>query len=146
LEIPYEIFLKKSIGVWSIIEFGFNAQDKPTTEWSNVEKQTRMANDRAMNALSLTISQTEFSRISNCDSGKDAWDILETTYEGTNFIKASNLQMLVSQFEEIKMLEDETFNDFFGRLSEIRNSMINLGKKVSDIKIVRKVMRSLPES
>jgi hypothetical protein len=53
--------------------------------------------------------------------------------------------MLVSQFEKIEMLEDETFNDFFGKLSEIRNSMINLGKKVSDTKIIRKVMRSLPE-
>jgi hypothetical protein len=53
--------------------------------------------------------------------------------------------MLVSKFEKIEMLEDETFNDFFGKLSEIRNSMINLGNKVSDTKIVRKVMRSLPE-
>jgi hypothetical protein len=53
--------------------------------------------------------------------------------------------MLVSKFEKIEMLEDETFDDFFGKLSEIRNSMINLGKKVSDTKIVRKVMRSLPE-
>jgi hypothetical protein len=43
------------------------------------------------------------------------------------------------------MLEDETFNDFFGKLSEIRNSMINLGKKVYDTKLIRKVMRSLPE-
>jgi hypothetical protein len=58
-----------------LIEFGFNAQDKPTTKWSNVEKQTHMANDKAMNALSLAISQTELSRISNCDSAKDAWDI-----------------------------------------------------------------------
>jgi hypothetical protein len=38
--------------------------------------------------------------------------------------------MLVSQFVEIKMLEDEMFNYFFDKLSEIRNSMINLGKKV----------------
>jgi hypothetical protein len=53
--------------------------------------------------------------------------------------------MLVSQFEEIKMLEDETFNDFFGKLSKIRNFMINLGKKVFDTKLIRKVMRSLPE-
>jgi hypothetical protein len=53
--------------------------------------------------------------------------------------------MLVSQFEKIEMLKDETFNDFFGKLSEIRNSMINLGKKVFDTKIIRKVMRSLPE-
>jgi hypothetical protein len=51
--------------------------------------------------------------------------------------------MLVSKFEKIEMLEDETFDDFFGKLSEIRNSMINLGKKVSETKIVRKVMRSL---
>jgi hypothetical protein len=40
--------------------------------------------------------QTEFSRNSNCDSVKDAWEILETTYEGTNLVKASKLQMLVS--------------------------------------------------
>jgi hypothetical protein len=93
----------------------------------------------------LAISQTEHSRISNCDNAKDAWEILETTYEGTNLVKASKLQMLVSQFEDIKMLEDETFNDFFGKLSEIRNSMINLGKKVYDTKIIRKVMRSLPK-
>jgi hypothetical protein len=53
--------------------------------------------------------------------------------------------MLVSQFVEIKMLEDEMFNYFFDKLSEIRNSMINLGKKVFDTKIVRKVIISLPE-
>jgi hypothetical protein len=104
-----------------------------------------VANDKAMNALFLAISQTEHSRISNCDSAKDAWEILETTYEGTNLVKATKLQMLVSKFERIEMLEDETFDDFFGKLSEIRNSMINLGKKVSDTKIVRKVMRSLPD-
>jgi hypothetical protein len=93
----------------------------------------------------LAISQTEHSRISNCDSAKEAWEILETTYEGTNLVKASKLQMLVSQFEKIEMLEDETFNDFFGKLNEIRNSMINLGKKVSTTKIIRKVIRSLLE-
>ena len=68
-----------------------------------------MANDKAMNALCLTISQTElsrisicltilhigFSRISNCDIAKDAWEILETTYEETNLVKASKFQMLV---------------------------------------------------
>jgi hypothetical protein len=138
-------FFLKSIDVWSVIESGFQAPDKPTTEWSIAENKSRVANDKAMNALFLAILQTEHSRISNCDSAKDAWEILETTYKGTNHVKAAKLQMLVSKFEKIEMLEDETFDDFFGKLSEIRNSMINLGKKVSDTKIVRKVMRSLPE-
>jgi hypothetical protein len=138
-------FFLKSIDVWSAIEFGFQAPDKLTAEWSIAENKSHVVNDKAMNALYLAISQTEHSRISNCDSAKDAWEILETTYEGTNLVKATKLQMLVSKFGKIEMLEDETFNDFFGKLSEIRNSMINLGKKVSDTKIVRKVMRSLPE-
>jgi hypothetical protein len=49
-------FFFKSIDVWSVIEVGFNALDKPTTKWFNVKKQTRMANGRAMNALCLAIS------------------------------------------------------------------------------------------
>jgi hypothetical protein len=138
-------FFLKLIDVWSVIESGFQAPDKSIAEWSIAENKSRAANDKAMNALFLAISQTEHPRISNCDSAKDAWEILETTYEGTNLVKAAKLQMLVSKFEKIEMLEDETFDDFFGKLSEIRNSMINLGKKVSDTKIVRKVMRSLPE-
>jgi hypothetical protein len=48
-------------------------------------------------------------------------------------------------FLNFQMLEDETLNEFFGILSEISNSMINLGKKVFDTKLIRKVMRSLPK-
>jgi hypothetical protein len=66
------IFFLKSIDVWFVIESGFKAPDKPIAEWSNGENQTRMAIDKAMNALCLAISQTEFPRISNCDSAKDA--------------------------------------------------------------------------
>jgi len=53
--------------------------------------------------------------------------------------------MLVSEFERIRMLEDETFNEFYDRISGLRNSMINLGKKVSDTKLIKKILRSLPE-
>ena len=81
-------FFLKSIDVWFVIESGFKALDKPTAEWSNVENQTRMVNDKVMNALCLAISQTEFSTILNCDNAKDAWKILETTYEGTNLVKS----------------------------------------------------------
>jgi hypothetical protein len=54
------------------IEYGFQAPDKPTAEWSIAENKSRVANDKAMNTLYLAISQTEHSRISNCDSAKDA--------------------------------------------------------------------------
>jgi hypothetical protein len=35
-----------------------------------------------------------------------------TTYECTKLVKFAKLQMLISKFEEIKMLEEETFEEF----------------------------------
>jgi hypothetical protein len=64
-------FFLKSIDVWSVIESGFQTPNKPTAEWSIAENKSRVANDKAMNVLFLAISQTEHSRISNCDSAKD---------------------------------------------------------------------------
>jgi hypothetical protein len=53
--------------------------------------------------------------------------------------------MLISKFEEIKMLEEETFEEFYSKMSDLRNSMVSLGKPVSDVKLIRKILRSLPE-
>ena len=48
-------------------------------------------------------------------------------------------------FEEIKMEEDESFNEFYAKLKDIVKSAFNLGETISEPKIVRKVLRSLPE-
>jgi hypothetical protein len=53
--------------------------------------------------------------------------------------------MLISRFEEIKMLEEETFGESYTKISELRNSMVSLKKTVSDVKLIRKILRSLPE-
>jgi hypothetical protein len=53
--------------------------------------------------------------------------------------------MLVSHFEGIKMLEEEYFNEFYTKISYLRNSMINLGKKISAAKLIKKILRSLPK-
>jgi hypothetical protein len=70
---------------------------------------------------------------------------LETTYEGTKLVKSAKLQMLISKFEDIKMLEGETFGEFYSKISDLRNSMVSLGKPISDVKLIRKILRSLPE-
>jgi chorismate mutase len=53
--------------------------------------------------------------------------------------------MLISRFEEIKMLEDETFEEFYSKMSDLRNSMASLGKTVLNVKLIRKILRSLSE-
>ena len=55
------------------------------------------------------------------------------------------LQRLTTSSEEIKMEEDESFDDFCAKLKDIVNSTFNLGETIPEPKIVRKVLRSLPE-
>ena len=54
--------------------------------------------------------------------------------------------MLTTRFEEVKMSDNESFDSFYGRLNEIVIAKFNLGEKTEDAKVVRKILRSLPES
>ena len=71
---------------------------------------------------------------------------METTYEGTKKVKDTKLQMLTTRFEESKVSEDESFDSFYGKLNEEVIKKLNLGEKTKDSKVVRKILRSLPES
>ena len=55
------------------------------------------------------------------------------------------LQWLTTSFEEIKMEEDESIDEFYAKLKDIVNLAFNLGETIPEPKIVRKVLKSLPK-
>ena len=60
-------------------------------------------------------------------------------------MKDSKLQRLTTSFEEIRMDDDELFDEFYAKLKYIVCSALNLGKQIPEPKILRKILRSLPE-
>ena len=72
------------------------------------------------------VTNEEFKKISSTEVAKEAWTILETTYESTMAVKTVKPQRLTSSFEEIRMEEDETFDGFYAKLKDIMNSTFNL--------------------
>ena len=98
-----------------------------------------------MNALFSTVTNEKFKKISSTETAKEAWTILQTTYEGTKAVKDSKLRRLTTRFEEIKMEENESFDEFYAKLKDIVNLAFNLGETIFKPKIVRKVLRSLLE-
>ena len=58
----------------------------------------------------------------------------------------TKLQILTTRFEELKMGGDKYFDSFYGKLNEIVIAKLNLEEKIEDAKVVRKILRSLPES
>ena len=129
--------------IWDAVEAGWTRLEAAKSTW---DKATTNANSKALNAIFCGVSLDEFHRISKITVAKEAWEILETTYEGTKKVKDTKLQMLTTQFEELKMSEDESFDSFYSKLNEFVVSKFNLEEKTEDSKLVRKILRSLPES
>ena len=103
-------------------------------------------NSKAINVIFYGVSPDEFHRISHMKTAKEAWTILETTYEGTKKVKDTKFQMLTTRFEDLKMGDDEAFDSFYGKLDDIVIAKLNLGEKIEDSKVVRKIMWSLLKS
>ena len=131
--------------VWDSIENGYLRRTTTKPEWDKAAFALANANSKAINAIFCGVSTDEFHRILHVKTTKEARTILETTYEGTKKVRDTKLQMLTTQFEEVKMSDDESFDSFYGRLNEIVIAKLNLGEKIEDAKVVRKILRSLPE-
>jgi hypothetical protein len=79
------------------------------------------------------------------ESAKAMWDKLISSYEGNEKVKDAKLQTYRLQFEQLKMNEDETINNFFLRVEELVNAMKALGEKIEEASLVQKILRSLPD-
>ena len=128
-------------GIWSSSK---KLEESPIT-WDEAKIKAANFNSRSLNALFSVVTNEEFTKISSTDNANEAWTILQNTYEGTKGVKNSKLQRLTTSFKEIRMDEDESFDEFYAKLKDIVNSTFNLGEQIPESKIVKKILRSLLE-
>ena len=89
--------------VWDSVDNGWVRPTTPKAEWDKVALTLANANSKVINTIFYGVSTDEFHRISHVKTAKEAWKILETTYEGIKKVKDTKLQMLTTRFEEVKM-------------------------------------------
>jgi len=63
------------------------------------------------------ISINEYDLISSCESAKGIWDMLRTTYEGTEETRKSKLDLFTTQFESFTIKEGESIHEMCTRFS-----------------------------
>ena len=132
--------------VWDVVEIGWTRSEAAKSILDKAALAASNANSKALNAIFCGVSSDEFHQISHITIAKEAWQILETTYKGTKKVKDTKLQMLTTRFEKLRIGEDESFESFYNKLNEVIIGKFNLGEKMEDSKVVRKILRSLPES
>ena len=98
--------------VWQAMEIGWNKPMKVSVDQDDAKIKVANFYSRALNVLFNAVTNKEFKKISSIETAKEAWTILQTIYEGTKAVNDSKFQRLTTSFEEIKMKEDESFDEF----------------------------------
>ena len=77
--------------VWQAVEIGWTKPKEVQANWDDAKIKAKNFNSRALNALFSAVTNEEFKKISSSETAKEAWTILQTTYEWTKAIKDSKL-------------------------------------------------------
>ncbi|XP_075100467.1 uncharacterized protein LOC142176484 [Nicotiana tabacum] len=101
-------------------------------------------NAKAKNLLYNAISEKEYEKISSCEATKEMWDKLEVTYEGTNKVKETRINLLVRDYELFQMKDGESVEEIFSKFSKILGDLKSFGRPIKSREHVRKILRSLP--
>ncbi|CAM8877510.1 unnamed protein product [Rhodiola kirilowii] len=117
---------------------------KPEALWTEDEDKASMGNSKAMNAIFSAVNENVMKLIINCEVAKEAWDILQTAFEGTDKVHNSRMQAVTTKFEEMKMKEDENISEYNTRVLELSNEASALGKPIDEERLASKILRSLP--
>ena len=80
--------------VWDAVDVGWTKSEAAKSTWDKAALTAANTNNKVLNAIFCGVSPDEFHRISHIIIAKEAWQILETTYEGTKKVKDTMLQML----------------------------------------------------
>ena len=78
------------------MDVGWTRLKAAKSTWDKAALMAANANNKALNAIFCGVSLDEFHRISYITITKEAWQILETMYEGTKKVKDTKLQMLIT--------------------------------------------------
>ncbi|CAM8956810.1 unnamed protein product [Rhodiola kirilowii] len=120
------------------------AVPKPEALWTEAEDKAFMGNSKAMNAIFFGVDENVMKLIINCEVAKEAWDILQMAYEGTDKVRNSRMQIVTTEFEEMKMKDSETLPEFNARVLDLSNEVAALGKPIDEERMASKVLRALP--
>ncbi|GJV84219.1 hypothetical protein Tco_1524117 [Tanacetum coccineum] len=151
----FETYVKaKDLDLWHIIlngDFPPVARNKETQileivpfEQQDDDLKKKLAkNNEAKMVLYNALPKKEYERIFMCKTAKDIWQSLLITHQGNSQVKDNKIDLLVQQYEQFTILEEESIDSGFARFNTIITSLKALDESFSSKNYVRKFLRAL---
>ncbi|GKA93966.1 hypothetical protein Tco_0815952 [Tanacetum coccineum] len=141
----FETYVKaKDLDLWHIIlngDFPPLAKNEvtqilevvPFEEQSDDLKKKLAKNNEAKMVLYNALPKKEYERIFMCKTAKDIWQSLLITHQGNSQVKDNKIDLLVQQYEQFTILEEESIDSGFARFNTIITSLKALDEESKDL-------------
>ncbi|GJT53124.1 retrovirus-related pol polyprotein from transposon TNT 1-94 [Tanacetum coccineum] len=151
----FETYVKsKDLDLWHVITNGDFQPiiQNPKTKLDEVvpfKKQTddlkRMLakNNEAKMVIYNALPRNEYEGIFMCNTAKEIWKTLLITHQGNSQVKDYKIDLLVQQYEQFVISEDESIDSAFARFNTIITSLKALDEGYYSKNYVRKFLRAL---
>ncbi|GJW16532.1 hypothetical protein Tco_0023968 [Tanacetum coccineum] len=106
-------------------------------------KKRLAKNNEAKMVVYNALPRKEYERIFMCNTAKEIWKTLLITHQGNNQVKDNKIDILVQQYEQFVISEDESIDGAFARFNIIITSLKALDEGYSSKNYVRKFLRAL---
>ncbi|GJR98124.1 hypothetical protein Tco_0270298 [Tanacetum coccineum] len=145
----FETYVKsKDLDLWHVITNGDFQPivQNPETKLDEVipfEKQTddlkkKLAkNNEAKMVIYNALPRKEYERIFMCNTAKEIWKTLLITHQGNSQVKDNKIDLLVQQYEQFVISEDESIDSAFARFNTIITSLKALDEGYSSKNYVK---------
>nr|GEX74308.1 hypothetical protein [Tanacetum cinerariifolium] len=90
-----------------------------------------------------SLPRKEYEIIFMCNTTKEIWKTLLTTHQGNSQVKNNKIDLLVQQYEQFVISEDESIDSAFARFDTIITSLKALDEGYSSKNYVRKFLRAI---
>ncbi|GJS68925.1 retrovirus-related pol polyprotein from transposon TNT 1-94 [Tanacetum coccineum] len=151
----FETYVKsKDLDLWHVITDGDfpPIQNNPETKKDEVVpfhkqnddlKKKLAKNNEAKMVIYNALPRKEYERIFMCQTAKEIWDTLLITHQSNNQVKANKIDLLVQQYEQFMIPEEESIDNAFAKFNTIITSLKALDEGFSSKNYVRKFLRAL---
>ncbi|GJV94272.1 hypothetical protein Tco_1545849 [Tanacetum coccineum] len=151
----FETYVKsKDLDLWHVITDGDFPPIQNNLETKNDEvvpfhkqnddlKKKLAKNNEAKMVIYNALPRKEYERIFMCQTAKEIWDTLLITHQGNNQVKANKIDLLVQQYEQFTIPEEESIDNAFAKFITIITSLKALDEGFSSHNCIRKFLRAL---
>ncbi|GJY19119.1 hypothetical protein Tco_0390610 [Tanacetum coccineum] len=106
-------------------------------------KKKLAKNNEAKMVLYNVLPKKEYERIFMCRTAKDIWQSLFITHQDNSKVKDNKIDLLVQQYKQFTIFEEESIDSDFARFNTIITSLKALDEGFYSKNYVRKFLRAL---